>query len=875
MLATDPGLGHLQAGWRSLVSMVVSLAVGYGMAHALHIPSMLGMTVGGMIGMMSAFVIAENTPLRLARASLWVPIPFSAALSVGAWLQPHRMMDLCLMVVMLALAFFLIRFGLMGLLTGMMMFNALLIGRVAVVPLDDCGRLCIIAMVTAAAVLVARLMLCYPMPREDLLRTQRAFVVEARRVADAAATALDPHAHQDVAIKQMRRALRQLNVTTLTIDGRLALPEVAAEPDTAELLHQYLFDAELALQGIGHAVQEMTRRPVPSALREAMVVGLVIVRDTPLGRADALHPAAELIRQEATNASKGTGPDEAELRALAQRVGDLLDTLADSLACWLDLGWNTPTARAKVPFQPSVALEQGRLAGAGPAARRLADAQGDQGWRRAIPYVRAPLQVGIAAAIVLPIADTINGQRFYWALIGVMITMFGTNTTHERLRKVGHRMVGTVVGAVIGIAVLHLIGPGHIYWTLLVIVAGLGFGSWGIQRRYAYWVTGLVIALVQLYGLATPYGNLDWLLTQRLLDNALGMAAATVCAALVFPLSTRKIAHEAQHGYLAALEQLIVQVAERWKDPEAPVRLRGAARGVDAALYQTQSVLRPLVRMRLGTHAKGGDNLLALLGTATAHARALAVAADIDLAPQLRVRVERLTEVFASSLHALDRQIATGERGGTWIRVSPLIRELEFELRAPAGPRADRLRVALGELAALDEVLASLASNRGLTIRTTASAPSPSAAGVTSPVHGTVLTGTRYAPPAQRKPAEEASNARGTGTSVRTESGMPSSQHAEGTEAGRGAGDGTVTVRGAVRCAEHSGCEVWITIVTGRGKRQAMVKAGNGSYAINGLTPRGYTLIVSSSAHPPHAEFLLVHRPGRDLRHDITLGPAS
>jgi uncharacterized membrane protein YccC len=305
-------------------------------------------------------------------------------------------------------------------------------------------------------------------------------------------------------------------------------------------------------------------------------------------------------------------------------------------------------------------------------------------------------------------------------------------------------MVGTVVGAVIGIAVLHLIGPGHIYWTLLVIVAGLGFGSWGIQRRYAYWVTGLVIALVQLYGLATPYGNLDWLLTQRLLDNALGMTAATVCAALVFPLSTRKIAREAQHGYLAALEQLIVQVAERWKDPEAPVRLRGAARGVDAALYQTQSVLRPLVRMGLGTHRRGGDNLLALLGTATAHARALAVAADIDidLAPQLRVRVERLTEVFASSLHALDRQIATGERGGTWIRVSPSIRELEFELRAPAGLRADRLRVALGELAALDEVLASLAGNRGLTIRATASAPSPSAAGVTSPVHGTVLPST-------------------------------------------------------------------------------------------------------------------------------------
>jgi hypothetical protein len=764
VLATDPGLGHLQAGWRSLVSMIAALAVGYGMAHALDIPSVLGMMVGGMMGMMSAFSIAENTPSRLARATLWMPIPFSAALPLGAWLQPDRVLDLCLMVLVLTLAFFLVRFGPLALLTGMMMFSAFLVGRIAVVPLDDCGRLFVVAVATAAAVLVARLVLCCPMPREDLLRTQRAFVVEARRVADAAATALDPNADQDVAIKRMRRALLRLNVTTLTIDGRLAQPEVAAAPATAELLHQHLFDAELALQGIGQAVQQMARRPVPSALRNAMVVGLVIARDTHLGRrTDALRTATDLIRQQAANAPEGAGPDEAELRAPARRVGDLLDALADSLASWLDLGWNVPTTRAKVLFQPSVALEQGRPAGTGPAAQRLVAAKGGRGWRRAIPYLRGPLQVGIAAAIAVPIADAINGQRFYWALIGVMITMFGTNTTHERLRKLGHRAVGTVAGAVIGIALLHLIGVGHMYWTLLVIVAGMAVGSWGMQRRYAYWVTGLVVALVQLYGLSVPRGQMDWLLTQRLIDNVLGMVVATVCAALIFPVSTRKVAREAEHGYLSALELLIAQIAERWKSPEAPVRLRGAARGVDAALYQMQSVIRPLVPMRLWTRGRRGDNLLALLRTATGHAHALAAAADIDidLAPLLRDRVERLTDVFSNSLHALDEQVTMGEHGGTWVRVGPLIRELESVLRSPAGPRADRLHVALHELAALDEVLAGLADNRGLTITTISATSFPVEAGVTLPIHAAIPAGTPSTPPARQTLAEATTNGGG------------------------------------------------------------------------------------------------------------------
>ncbi len=852
VIAADPGLGNLQAGWRSLVSMSVSLAVGYGMSEALRVPAMLGMVVAGMMGLMSAFAVAENTAGRLARAILWMPLPYSAVLPLTSVLHPDRVLELSLMVMALALAFFLVRFGTLGLLTGMMMFNAFMVGVMTDIPLRYCGDLFAIALVTSVAVLAARLLLCHPMPRRDLLRTQRAFLVEARRALEAAATALDPDAAQATAVHRMRRALRRLNITTVTIDGHLAQPEVAADPDMAELLHQYLFDAELALQGIGQAVSGMTGRHVPARLREALVVGLVIARDAHLGRADALRPAAELVRRKAADAPQDISAEEAEVRALARRVGDLLDAFADALACWLSLGWNSPTARARVPFQPTVALERNRPAGTGPAAQRVADAQAGRGWRRAVPHLRAPLHAGIAAALVCPIADAINGTRFYWGLVGVMITLFGTNTTHERLRKLGHRMVGTVAGAVLGIALLRLIGTGHAYATLAVIVIALSFGSWGIQRSYAYWVVGLVTALVQMYALTVPARDMDWLLTERLLDNALGMLVATGCAAVVFPVSTRRVAREAKRGYLAALEDLVARVATRWKDPEAPVRLRGAARAVDAALLQVQSVVRPLVRMPLGVRGRGGDNLLALLGTATRHAHALAAAADIDidLAAPLRERVERITDVLARSLRALDRHLATDEPGGTWVRVSPMIRELQSALHGPDGPRAGRLQTALDELAALDEVLASLADIRGLEVAT---APEPAAvtgtpagrgAGGTEPGAVTVRTAGRPAPPAPARPA-----------------GGPTETTAA-----------TTTVSGALHCAAHpGGCDAWITVVTDRGKRRAMVRATGGHYRIPDLAPGGYTLVASGPAHAPRAEFLLVGPSGGEVRHDITL----
>ncbi|MFJ8670661.1 FUSC family protein [Streptomyces sp. NPDC093589] len=881
VLAADPGLGQLQAGWRSLVSMITALAVGYGMSVALDLPAMLGMMVGGMMGLMSAFVVAENTPFRLARAILWMPFPYSAVLPVAAWLHQDRVLEMSLMVVALAAAFFLARFGALALLTGMMLFNAFMVGMMANVPLNLCGELFVVALVSSAAVLLARLVFCYPMPREDLLRTQRAFVVEARRVADAACAALDPDADHRSAVHRMRRSLRRLNVTTVTIDGRLAQPEVAADPDTAELLHRHLFDAELALRGIGQAVQQLTALQVPARLREAMVVGLVIARDTPLGRADALHAAAQLIRQQAEFALQDTHatPAGAEAAALARRVGHLLDSLADSLAHWLDLGRQAPASRADVPFQPTVALEQNRPAGTGAVARRVAAAQDVQGWRRAIPYLRVPLHAAVAAALVCPITDAIDPQRFYWGLVGVMITLFGTNTTNERLRKLAHRMAGTVAGAVLGILLLHLIGHGHVYWTLAVIVAGLALGAWGMQRQYAYWVVGLVTALTQLYGMSTPYGGMDHLLTERLLDNGIGILVATACAALIFPVSSTKIAREAERGYLSALEHLISQIVLRWENPETPVRLRGAARGIDAALFQVRGVLRPLVRMPLGIRGRGPENRLALLATATGHARALAAAADIDidLAPHLSARVRHITATFTASLHALDHHTAsatTTATTGTWTRVSPLIRALESLLQPPPGPRATRLHTALHELAALDEALAAYAEQRGLTL--TSATPTPPAAQETAPARTPLDRRTQTALAAwaarNQQPVPQAPTHRPAPAQPPTppQAATPTPHQAPAQEP-------KVTVTGTLHCPDGhpGGCDAWITLVNARGKRRAAGRATGGRYRIPDLPPGSYTVIASGSAHPPRAEFLSIRQTTGELRHDIELERAN
>ncbi|GAA4804120.1 FUSC family protein [Streptomyces ziwulingensis] len=846
MLAADPGLGQLQAGWRTLVAMVTALAVGYGAARAFDVPVVIGMMVGGMMGLMSAFAVAENTWQRLARAIGWMPFPYALSLWSAAVLHDDRALEIALMVCALALTFFLARFGQLALLTGMMLFNGLLVGMMADIPTALTGKASAVALVSALAVLVTRLLLCYPMPREDLLRTQRAFVVEARRVADAAVDALDPDADRERAVRRMARSLRRLNVTTVTIDGRLAQPEVAADPGMAELLHRHLFDAELALRGIGRAVQDLADRDVPAPLREALAVGLVLARDTPLDDAQGLRPAAALIRRQAdlVRDDGDAGDGRARTAELGHRVAHLLDSLAGSLSHWLALGWNTPQAPAKVPFQPTVALERNLPPGSAAATRRALAAGTGTSWRRAVPFVRVPLHAGVAAAVVCPITDAIDPHRFYWGLIGVMITLFGTNTTHERLRKFGHRMAGTVAGAVLGIALLHLVGHGHVYGTLTVIVAGLTLGSWGMQRAYALWVVGLVVALVQVYGLTSPWGGMNHLLGERLLDNGLGVLVATACAALIFPLSSRRITREAERGYIAAVRDLVTELAARWADPEAPVRLRGVARGVDAALFQVASLARPLVRMPLGGRERATDNRTALLTAATGHARTLAAAADIDvdLAPRLAGRFAHLTAELTRSLDSLERSLSTGAPEDGWRRVGPLARELAAELEpAPSGPRADRVRTTLRELEALDETLAGYAEQCGL----------PVADAAASPVPGAPMERRTQALVAQWGKRQVAAD---TGACPRA--GTAGAGVADDAAPGRG-----VTVTGGVRCAAHpTGCAGWVTVIDARGKRVAAGPVHAGRYRVDGLRPGHHTLIVSAADHAPHAEFLYVPR---------------
>ena len=171
------------------------------------------------------------------------------------------------------------------------------------------------------------------------------------------------------------------------------------------------------------------------------------------------------------------------------------------------------------------------------------------------PYVRTAIQVGVAVGAAIALGDLLSGQRFYWAAIGAFVVFQGTSNTEEQVSKALSRIVGTLVGIVVGDRLVDLIGPHAAAWTIVIILVSVLLGLYLQRADYAFLVIGITVMVSQLY---TELGDFSTtLLVQRLEETAIGAAVAAAVVLVVLPLHASRVARVALRGYLAAMASLL------------------------------------------------------------------------------------------------------------------------------------------------------------------------------------------------------------------------------------------------------------------------------------------------------------------------------
>ncbi|WP_313303550.1 YccS family putative transporter [Diaphorobacter sp.] len=191
-----------------------------------------------------------------------------------------------------------------------------------------------------------------------------------------------------------------------------------------------------------------------------------------------------------------------------------------------------------------------------------------------------------AGCVAMQLTDPAHG---HWILL---TTLFVCQATYgATIRRVVERIAGTVLGLVVGWALLTLF-PGLAMQALIAVCAGVVFFITRTQR----YVTGTAaITLMVLMCFNQTTGAAFELIAPRLLDTLIGSVIAAVAMLLVLPdwqgRRLHTVAAEAIAAHAAYLRDILSQYAEG-KDDDLDYRVaRRNAHDADAALSRALAQL--------------------------------------------------------------------------------------------------------------------------------------------------------------------------------------------------------------------------------------------------------------------------------------------
>ena len=734
---SDPGLNRFRTALRAVLTIGFILEAEWvfvRLTHALQIQTngarlaaaaaaqvavanheflVVAMLLGAIIGMLSSLGVMDPTARGQLVSMLLLPIPMVPALALGIALGGHRILALVSIAVVLAVGTYCRRFGPRGFTAGMLLFMGDFFGFFlhAAVTMGDLGWLAAEIGVGIAAAIVVRFVLFYPHPTKALARVQRSYAARARKVAALALELFDDPAHSQRDARRLRRQLVRLNEAALMIDAQLGDPSAVAEGSSGQLLHQRLFDVELALTNMARFAQAMARFGLPARQRAEVRLTLldIVGQDAPGARKHATN-LIDLLRDDQ---SRPASADPATV-VVPRRFASSVITLADALTEWTALA---ATAGGKGTFQPSVQLFGGWLPGStqvsATASREPGSRRGDR--IRLAPYTRTAIQMGIAVGGAIALGDLLSGRRFYWAVIAAFITFMGANNSGEQARKAIYRVAGTVAGIGIGSLLVDAVGQ-HTYWSLTVILVALFFGFYLMRINYAFMVIGITVTVSQLYVQLDEFTNA--LLLLRLEETAIGAAVAVAVVMLILPLRTRRVLRIALRGHVQAVGQLADHASGELlgDDHDVEGTLRTDARAVDASYQALVATAQPLRRNLFGGLDEETSQVMRMASASRNYSRNLV--ADVGVTGPIDAEARLGIEQASTTLHeslAVVASAITGSRDVTYTRSAALFDRAEQRLD-DGSAAAGEGQLAIRDLKLIDGAMARMAEVLGLRI---------------------------------------------------------------------------------------------------------------------------------------------------------------
>lgn len=167
---------------------------------------------------------------------------------------------------------------------------------------------------------------------------------------------------------------------------------------------------------------------------------------------------------------------------------------------------------------------------------------------------RYSLRLTLTMFIGLIIGKIFDFQNAYWILLTIVVIMRpGYGLTKQRST---HRIIGTVIGGILGITALILISNNVVLSILAIIAMLLGYWFSGID--YKVGVTFVTFYVILIYGLLT--NNAESHLVFRILDTTIGALLAFFATRFVWPTWELYSVHTYLEKSLRVIKLYIIEV---------------------------------------------------------------------------------------------------------------------------------------------------------------------------------------------------------------------------------------------------------------------------------------------------------------------------
>ncbi len=541
LLANDPALSRLRVASRVTLTIALSFAVLLVISYLVVPLPMASYGLGIVLSIEGGVAVRDKGGARQLVTRLLGCAASVVVVGISASLEGHRYVSDGVFLLVIFLAVSARIFGPRGHAIGMFSFTSYFMGAYFRPPIAELPLVAVGPMVSALIGHAVRSLVLPDDWRRDLLRSLESVQGRINQILFKIA-ALAAGGHATEADRQEMNGLEErLKEVVLMAESFIPRPpsgvlDAATEP--AGELAIRLFDAHLAAESA------------------------IVLSSQKLPTFDLVHAVIE------------GGP----IPAIPDVAGDPASETSHAL---MRLG----EARAQL----AKTIEQGRLTGfAEIAAVEDTPTSAERfDFSLANPLVRAALQTTLASAIAMTLGLALSRDRWFWAVLASFLVFTNTNSRGDTAMKALQRSIGTLFGIAIGLVLATMLNG---YAPAAFVVTGISIflAFYFLQSSYATMTFFVSIALCLVYGMIGSL-TLD-LLMLRIEETAIGAAAGTLIAFVVFPARTRG----ALDGVLAKWFTALSELLQAAKDGQSTPVLISLSQKLDAAYRDVAMAARPL-----------------------------------------------------------------------------------------------------------------------------------------------------------------------------------------------------------------------------------------------------------------------------------------